>query len=81
MQNLISNKTDNRKVLTMVKWTNDLPIIITGEDSETWSDKLLKSSKKYFDIESKMSLTVIFGLVLGALALIVVLATMPALAI
>jgi len=65
----------------MVKRTNDLPIIITGEDDETWSDKLLKSSKKYLDIESKMSLAVIFGLSLGALALIMVLATMPAVVI
>lgn len=65
----------------MAQRTEDLPIIITGEDSETWSDKLLKNSKKYFDIETKMSLGVIFGLALGALALIGVLVTMPALAI
>ena len=26
---------------------------IKGEDKKTWSDKLLKSSKKYLDIESK----------------------------
>ena len=65
----------------MVKWTNDLPIIITGEDRETWSDKLLKNSKKYLDVENKTSLTIIFGLALGALALIGILIAMPALAI
>jgi len=54
---------------------------ITGKDSETWSDRLLKSSKKYFDIESKTSLAIIFGLALGALALIGVLMTMPVLTI
>ena len=54
---------------------------ITGKDSETWSDKLLKNSKKYLDVESKTSLTIIFGLALGALALIGVLIAMPALAI
>ena len=65
----------------MVQRTNDLPIIITGEDSETWSDRLLKRSKKYFDIENKTSLTIIFGLALGALALIGILIAMPALTI
>lgn len=65
----------------MAQRTNDLPIIIAGEDIETWSDKLLKISKKYLDVENKMSLTIIFGLALGALALIGVLIAMPALVI
>ena len=65
----------------MAQRTNDLPIIITGKDSETWSDKLLKNSKKYLDVESKTSLTIIFGLALGALALIGILIAMPALVI
>lgn len=65
----------------MAQRTSDLLIIITGEDIETWSDKLLKSSKKYLDVESKTGLTIIFGLALGALALIGVLIAMPALVI
>ena len=65
----------------MAQRTNDLPIIITGKDSETWSDKLLKNSKKYLDVESKTSLTIIFGLALGALALVGILIAMPALVI
>lgn len=65
----------------MAQRTSDLLIVITGKDIETWSDKLLKISKKYLDVENKMSLAIIFGLALGALALIGVLIAMPALVI
>lgn len=49
---------------------------ITGEDKKSWSDKLLEKTQKYFDIQNKVELAVLYGSAAMALALIVLMATM-----